>query len=115
MSINMGSKQYIITLCKRSMGLLFFMFLFQHCLASPSGKKKKGVEDTMTVAAIRQTNNNEPFIQVTFNQSQRFYKLPNDADPTFLNLLKKSEKDHIPLVIKRAKGESDVILGVRKP
>jgi len=90
------------------------MFLSQHSLASPSGKKKKGIENTMTVAAIRGSNNNETFIRVTFIQSQRFYKLSNDADPSFLNLLKESEKNHTPVIIKRAKEKSDIILSVKK-
>ena len=69
----------------------------------------------MTVAAIRQQNNNEPFIRVTFLQSQRFYKLSSHADPAFLKLLKKSEKEHMPITVVRSKEESDVILSVKKP
>ena len=69
----------------------------------------------MTVAAIRTPGNNETFIRITFLQSQRFYKLPNDANPTYLDLLKESEKEHTPVIIRRAKEESDVILNVRKP
>lgn len=96
------------------LGLLFLIFAFQYSGATQR-HKKKGVENTMTVAAIRTSNSNEAFVRVTFLQSQRFYKLPNDANPTFLKLLKESEKGHTPVIIKRSKEESDVILSVRKP
>lgn len=98
------------------LGLLFLVFTFHYCSATQRHKtKRKGVENTMTVAAIRASNNNETFIRVTFLQSQRFYKLPNDANPAYLKLLQESEKEHTPVIIKRAKEESDVILSVRKP
>jgi len=74
--------------------------------------KKSTVADTMTVAAIRPANPNETFVKVTFFQSQRFFKLPNDANPGYLNLLKESEKNNTPLVVKRENQESDVILSV---
>jgi hypothetical protein len=78
------------------------------------GHKKhiKGVEKTMRVVAIQPANNSEPFLTVIFGESQRFYKLPNDANPKYLELLKKSEHDHAPVVVKRANEASDVILSV---
>ena len=95
---------------------LLFLFVVASSYSPPRHKtKKKGVEDTMTVAAIRPPNNGETFVKVTFLRSQMFYKLPNDADPAYLMLLKASEKDHSPVIVKRAKVESDVILSVRKP
>ena len=99
-------------------GLLGLLFLFGALTSfeAPRHKaKKKPVENTMTVAAIRPPNSNETFVRITFLQSQRFYKLPNDANPAYLRLLKESEQQHSPVVIKRAQEESDVILGVRKP
>lgn len=77
-------------------------------------KKAKGVEAAMTVAAIRPANTDETFVRVTFTQSQRFYKLPNDANPKYLLLLKESEKNHTAVLVKRAKEESDIILEVKK-
>jgi hypothetical protein len=77
--------------------------------------KKNTVTDTMTVAAIRAANPNETFVKVTFFQSQRFFKLPNDANPDYLNLLKESEKNNTPVVVKRENQESDVLLSVKKP
>ena len=115
-SINSGrhfiSPTYLIGL----LGLLFCVFIFQYAGATQRHKgKRKRVENTMTVAAIRTPGNNETFIRITFLQSQRFFKLPNDANPAYLNLLKESEKDNTPVIVKRAKEESDVILSVRKP
>lgn len=77
--------------------------------------KKKAVAYTMTVAAIRVANPNETFVRVTFSQSQRFFKLPNDANPDYLSLLKESEKNRTPVIVKKANEESDVILSVEKP
>jgi len=68
----------------------------------------------MTVAAIRPANNDETFVRVTFNESQRFFKLPNDANPKYLELLKESEKNKTPVIIKRANEGSDIILEVGK-
>ena len=97
------------------LGLLFLLLTIPSFSAPKHKPKKKGVENTMTVAAIRPPNGGETFVRVTFLQSQRFYKLPNDANPDYLVLLKESEKGHTPVVIKRAKEESDIILSVRKP
>lgn len=69
----------------------------------------------MTVAAVRTPNSGETFVRISFLQSQRFYKLPNDANPAFLELLKASAQGHTPVVITRANEQSDVILSVRKP
>jgi len=73
------------------------------------------VENTMSVIEIRQANEHDTFWTITFGRSQRFYKLANDANPKYLELLKASAHDHTPVVIKRAKEESDVILSVGKP
>ncbi|MFI5196575.1 MAG: hypothetical protein ACHQD8_05755 [Chitinophagales bacterium] len=77
-------------------------------------KKSKSVAQAMTVAAIRAANPKNTFIEVTFSESQRFYKLPNDADPKYLILLKESEKNNTPVIIKRVSEYSDVILSVSK-
>ena len=69
----------------------------------------------MTVAAIRVANPKDTFAKVTFFQSQRFFKLPNDASPNYLKLLKESEKNNTPVIVKRVSEESDVILSVEKP
>ena len=117
MSVKENNDRYLINPAGL-IGLLGLLFLFV-VLSSYSvprhRTKKRGVEDTMTVAAIRPPNNTETFVRVTFLRSQRFYKLSNDADPTYLMLLKASEKDHSLVIIKRARVESDVILSVRKP
>ena len=117
MPINSKSKKYFLSpTCLRVMlGLLLMAVSLQGQAAHRHKKKVKGVETTMTVVAIRPPHNNETFVRVSFTPSQRFYKLPNDANPAYLDLLKASEKNHTPVVIKRAKEESDVILSVRKP
>jgi hypothetical protein len=76
-------------------------------------KKKKGVENVMTVAAIR-PGKDQAFIKVTFLESQRFYKLPNDSNPVYIDLLKASEKNKTAVVIKRIDEHSDVILSVQQ-
>lgn len=95
---------------------LFFLLLSNHPLAAAKGKKqkKKGVEYTMTVAAIRPAGNDEAFITVTFLESQRFYRLPKDADPGYLQLLRYSEKNQRPVLVKRVNEQSDVITSVSK-
>jgi len=88
-------------------------------MAAPAvakGKKSKTkmVTSSMTVARIRPSGKDQTFISVTFDQSQRFYKLPNSANPAYLELLKASEASHTPVIIKRATQASDVILSVQK-
>jgi hypothetical protein len=77
--------------------------------------KKNNVTNTMIVAAIRAANPKDTFVRVTFFQSQRFFKLPNNANPNYFKLLKESEKNNTPVIVKRANEESDVILSVEKP
>lgn len=97
--------------------MLSLLFLLGSLHASAIGKhkkvKNKSVEYALTVAAIR-ANNDQTFVRVSFNESQRFYKLPNNADPAYLDLLKESEKNHTPVLVKRADEYSDVILSVKK-
>jgi hypothetical protein len=93
---------------------LLFFSTYSYGIQKGGKKKKKGVEYTMTVAAIRPANNDEAFITVTFLQSQRFYRLPKNADPVYLQLLKESEKNGVPVVVKRANEKSDIILTVNK-
>lgn len=95
--------------------LFFLVCALQSCEAMKGNKKQtKNVAQIMTVAAIRAANPNDTFIRVTFSQSQRFYKLPNDADPAYLKLLKESVKNNTPVIITRAGEKSDVILSVEK-
>ena len=72
------------------------------------------VTHVMTVASVRPANSSETFVEVTFSESQRFYKLPNDANPKYLQLLKASEKNQSPVIVSRANEMSDVILSVAK-
>ena len=116
MSVNKKAKRHFTgpTYCIGMLVLL--LFLFQYSTAKQHHKtKRKSVEDTMTVAAIRIPNKNETFVRITFLRSQKFYKLSNDANPKYLGILKESEKEHTPVIISRARAESDVILSVRKP
>jgi len=68
----------------------------------------------MTVAAIRPAGNDQAFIQVSFYESQRFYKLPKDANPAYIKLLTESERRKTTVTIKRASEYSDVILTVTR-
>ena len=76
--------------------------------------KKKGVVHSMIVIIVNPPNNDETFIGVIFRVSQRKYKLPKDANPEYLKLLKDSEKNHTPVLVERATEESDVIVSVKK-
>jgi hypothetical protein len=85
------------------------------CFATKGHKKKAGpVEQAMTVAAIRPPQTGETSSKITFLQSQRFYKLPGDADPKYMSLLRASEQKHTAVIIVRENESSDVILSVRE-
>ena len=101
-------------MCKNILSLLLIPLIATQVFAK-SHKKHKQVTQSMTVAAIRPEQNNETFVRVIFLQSQRFYKLSNDADPKFLKLLNGSLQSHTPVIVKRETQESDVILSVTKP
>jgi len=77
-------------------------------------KKKKTVSHKLTVAAIRPANNEDTFLRISFLQSARFYKLPKDANPMYLQLLKESMQTHNEVTVERATEESDVIVSVAK-
>lgn len=85
------------------------------CAAQKKHKAKhKRVEYSLTVAAIRPANNDDAYITVTFLESARFYRLPKDANPAYLELLKGSEKDHKPVLVRRREETSDIIISVKK-
>ena len=69
----------------------------------------------MTVLEVRMPEKEVTYVSVIFKVSQRIYKLPNDANPKYLQLLKESEKKHSPVNVWRAREESDVIIRVDKP
>ena len=98
------------------LSLLFLAGTLQtHAFQKHHKTKKNFVEHTMTVAGIRPAEHSETFITVFFLESARFYKLPKNAKPVYLELLKESERQHSPVLVKRAKEESDEILSVKKP
>ncbi|MES2701402.1 MAG: hypothetical protein V4649_02130 [Bacteroidota bacterium] len=72
------------------------------------------VQHKMTVARILPTTPEETFIEVTFSESARFYKIPKNANPTYIKLLKDAEKSGAAVMVKRAREESDVIVSVKK-
>lgn len=76
--------------------------------------KKKGVVHAMTVLMISPPSNEETSIGVIFQVSQRRYKLPKDANPAYLKLLKESQANHTPVLVERASEASDVIVSVHK-
>jgi len=97
------------------LSLLLIVAALHSCAAQKKHKAKhKRVEHTMTVAAIRPANHEDAYITVTFLESARFYRLPKDANPAYLDLLKQSEKNHKPVLIKRREETSDIILSVKK-
>jgi hypothetical protein len=100
-------------------GMLGLLFLLSSLTSCAIQKKKKNdgtkpVEYSLTVAAIRPPVGNEPYIEVSFNESARFYRIPKNAAPAYLELLRESEKNSTPVLVKRANEYSDIILRVKK-
>lgn len=75
---------------------------------------KRPVEYALTVAAIRPAQPTDQYIEISFNESARFYRLPRNADPSYIELLQRSQKESKPVLVKRANEYSDVIMRVRK-
>lgn len=103
----------ICTIC--ILGLLFIVA----ALPAAAQKKKKAavkkpVEYVLTVAAIRPPVGNDPYMEVTFSESARFYKISKNAAPGYIDLLRESEKTGKPVLVKRANEYSDIILRVRR-
>jgi hypothetical protein len=100
----------------RLLSLLLLCLSLHACAAVKKHKaKSKSVVYSLTVAGIRPENKGDTFVRVSFLQSARFYKLPKDANPEYLILLKESEKSHKPVMVERANETSDVIISVTKP
>jgi len=111
--VNRKMVNSICTICM--LGLLFMVA----ALPAVAQKKKKGavkktVEYALTVAAIRPATGDDPYIEVTFNESARFYRISKNAAPAYIDLLRESEKTGKPVLVKRANEDSDVILRVRR-
>ena len=100
------------------LGLFFLAIAFPSCaLVQKNNKKNNGkvpVEYTLTVAAINHPSGDDAYIEVSFNESARFYRIPKNAAPEYLELLSMSEKTNTPVLVKRANEYSDIILRVRK-
>lgn len=100
------------------LGLFFLAISFPSCALVQKKKTKNNgktpVEYALTVAAINQPAGNEAYIEVSFNESARFYRIPKNAAPEYLELLKMSEATNTPVLVKRANEYSDIILRVRK-
>ncbi len=108
-------KLLINSTCIFMLSLLFMVSAFPLTAAPRKHKNKvKGVVRPMTVIAVEPPNNNETYISVIFQISQRRYKLPKDANPAYIKLLKESARNHTPVLIERAKEESDIIMSVKK-
>jgi hypothetical protein len=96
---------------------LFFLTTVTQSCALQKNKKKMGgdqVEYALTVAAIRPAAGEDAYIEVIFNESARFYRLPRNAAPEYLELLRESEKKSMPVLVKRANEYSDIILRVKR-
>ena len=101
------------------LSLLFLPAVLEGCNSSKHHRTEKvtskmAVEYPLTVAAMNPAFGEDAYIEVTFNESARFYKIPKNAAPEYLRLLKKSKEEQIPVLVKRASESSDMILTVRK-
>lgn len=96
------------------------LFLTLNPAAAPAVQKKhpgdkRGVVNTMTVLRVGPPEKDVTYISILFRVSQRVYKLPKDANPAYLRLLRESERNHTPVLVRRTSEESDVIFSVGKP
>jgi hypothetical protein len=100
------------------LGLFFLAIAFTSCALVQKKKVdnngKVPVEYALTVAAINPPAGNDAYIEVNFDESARFYRIPKNAAPEYLELLRMSEKTNTPVLVKRANEYSDIILRVRK-
>jgi hypothetical protein len=105
-----NSTRYICLL-----SLLFIAFSF-HSIAATKHHKvtKQGVIHSMTVIDVGPLADDAHNLGVIFRISQMKYKLPKDANPEYLRLLKESEKNHTPVLVERATEQSNVIISVKK-
>ena len=98
--------------------MLGLLFMAATVPAAAQKKKKKSVKNSveyaLTVAAIRPAAGDDPYIEVTFNESARFYKISKNAAPGYIDVLRESEKTGKPVLVKRANEDSDIILRVRR-
>ncbi len=95
------------------LSLLFIAFAM-HATASPVVKKKKTLVDTMIVIEVAPQVKGESYREITFRRSARRYKLSAKANASYVTLLKESASKHTPVLIERAKIESDEILSVKR-
>ncbi len=113
------SKLFVNSTCTTYMlGLFFLAIAFPSCALVQKNKVdnngKVPVEYALTVAAINPPAGDDAYIEVNFNESARFYKIPKNAAPEYLELLRMSEKTNTPVLVKRANEYSDIILRVRR-
>jgi len=94
---------------------LGFFLLFSFCALQCFAGNKDSVENKLTVMRVSHTAN-KAYTEVTFSESQRFYKLLKKGKQytMFLELLKWSAKKHVPVIIQRRSEYSDTILKVSK-
>jgi hypothetical protein len=101
------------------MCILSLFFVLHTFTASAIQKKKKNtakkpVEYALTVAAIHPPVGEDPYLEVTFNESARFYRISKNAAPAYISLLRESEKKSTAVLVKRAGENSDIIIRVRR-
>ena len=98
------------------LSLLFILSALQSCAIQKKKKNtgKTPVEHALTVAAISTPRSEDAYIEVSFNESARFYRIPKNTAPSYLDLLRQSQKNSTPVLIKRANEYSDIILRVKK-
>lgn len=117
MSITRGSVIFKVGSANFLRLLSFFFLLCALVSCGVVGKKNKlggPVEYEMTVAAIRPARETDAYHEVTFEESARFYRIPKNTSPAYLELLRDSEKNRTRVWVKRANEYADEILRVRK-
>lgn len=98
----------------RVVSLLLMICSFNaEAIAQKQKKKHTSVEYKLTVASISPSRDDSKYVEVTFLESSRFYKI-NKKSKKNLDILAAGQKDHKQVWVKRANEYSDVILRVKK-
>ena len=100
---------------KNSIIWLGFFLLFIFATHNSFAGGNDTVQNKLTVLRINVAAN-KAYAEVSFSQSQRIYKVLKRYKQysSYINLLKWSEKYHVPVLIKRRSEYSDTICSVKK-
>lgn len=117
MPVKHSSRSFFASSAHRWLLSLLFLLGTLQGVAMPQkqSKKAKPVVNSMIVLDIAPPTKADPYYEVVFQVSQRQYRLSKEASAKYLRLLRESKRNRTPVLVKRAREDSDVILSVKKP